>query len=344
LRTYNFNGLKLAVLYTSVILGAGFASGQELLQYFVGYGTSGIWGLMISGVIFAFTGWAVLDICRRENLRSYKSLMTHLLGNRLGFAAEIMVAVFLFVLFAAMLSAGGAMLEQSSDIPFTVGVLGVALAALVVLWFGLEGMVWINIILTPLMVAGGVFIGLYTFFNRTAAAFFQDVIVPGWILAAMAYASYNIVTSLSVLSSVSKLAERPRDCAVGGIVGGAVLTLLGLCMALPLYLHFADVISVEIPFLVVVVGYGQVFSTMYLVLMLCAIITTAISNAFAFVEWLRGYIDIDRRTLCIIFAALGVPAAYVGFSNIVSYVYPIFGLLGVFQIVVVLMSWKGRKT
>jgi len=50
------NGLKLAALYTAIIMGAGFASGQELLQYFVGYGTSGIWGLIAAGVLFSVTG------------------------------------------------------------------------------------------------------------------------------------------------------------------------------------------------------------------------------------------------------------------------------------------------
>jgi uncharacterized membrane protein YkvI len=265
------------------------------------------------------------------------------LGKNLGRIAEWMVAAFLFVLFAAMLSAGGALLEQSGDIPFTVGVLAMALTSLAVLWFGLEGLVWINIVLSPLMVAGGIFIGLYTFFNRTAAAFFQDAVIPGWVLAAVVYASYNIVTSFSVLSSVSTLAKKPRDGLIGGVLGGSVLTLLGLCMALPLYLHFAGVISVEIPFLVIVVGYGRIFTYLYLALMLCAIATTAIANAFAFVEWAKEYLPFGRRALALMLTGLGIPAAYVGFSNIVGYVYPLFGLLGIFQIVVVLLSWKRKQ-
>ena len=204
MRTY-YNGLKLAALYTSIVLGAGFASGQELLQYFVGYGTSGIWGLLVSGLIFALTGWAVLDICRKERLRNYKELMAYLMGRRLGFVSELAVGAFLFVLFAAMLSAGGAMLEQSAGIPFSVGVLAVALVTIAVLWFGLDGLIKVNLILAPLMVAGGIFIGIYTFFNQTAAALFQSIVIPGWIVAAMVYASYNMVTSFSVLASATSI-------------------------------------------------------------------------------------------------------------------------------------------
>jgi len=333
------NGLKLAALYGAVILGAGFASGQELLQYFVGYGTSGIWGLIVAGVLFSLTGWAVLDICHRENCKDYKQLMAQLVGKRLGLGMEWLAAAFLFVLFVAMLSAGGAMLEQATHISFTMGVLALAAIVFAVLWFDLEGMVWINGILTPVMVAGGIFIGLYTFFNRTAGAFFQNTIVPFWVLSAVVYASYNIVPTLSVLSSASRLAASRKDCMIGGLLGGAILTILGICMALPLYLYFSDIIAVEIPFLVIVIGYGHIFTFLYAALMLCAIITTAAINAFAFVEWTRGYIKMPRRIQCAVLTALGIPAAYVGFSNIVSYIYPLFGLLGIFQIVLVLLSW-----
>ena len=336
-------GLKLAALYAAIILGAGFASGQELLQYFVSYGTSGLWGLIVAGVLFALTGWAVLDICRREGCKDYRELMTHLVGKRLGLGFELLAAVFLFVLFVAMLAAGGAMLAQGSDISFTVGLLAISALILIVLLFDLEGIVWINGILTPFMVAGGIFIGLYTFFNRTSEAFFQNIIIPGWILAAVVYASYNIVPTLSVMSSASRLAKNRKDCMTGGLLGGAVLTILGICMALPLYLYFADIIAVEIPFLVIVVGYGRIFTLLYMALMLCAIITTALTNAFALIEWTRAYIKINRRVQCAVLAALGVPAAFAGFSNIVGYVYPLFGLLGIFQIVVVLLSWKNRR-
>lgn len=339
-------GIKLAILYATIIMGAGFASGQELLQYFVGFGTSGLWGLILAGVLFALTGWAVLEICRREGYKDYRELMGGLVGARLGVVFELLAALFLFVLFVAMLSAGGAMVAQGSDIPFTVGIVVISAVILVVLWFDLDGIVLLNTILTPLMVAGGIFIGLYTFFNRTAEAFFQNAVVPGWILAAVVYASYNIVPTLSVMSSASRLAKSRRDCMTGGLLGGAVLTVLGICMALPLYLYFADIISVEIPFLVIVVGYGRVFTLMYMVLMLCAIVTTAITNAFALIEWTRGYISVGRRVQCAVLAVLGVPAAYIGFSNIVGYVYPLFGLLGIFQVVVVLLSWytpSGKK-
>ena len=341
------NGLKLAALYITIIMGAGFASGQELLQYFVSFGTSGIWGLIVAGVIFGFTGWAVLDICRRHGLGDYRGLIGHLCGKRLGTFLEWLVAAFLFVLFVAMLSASGAMLQQASGLPFTVGVLAAAGVTMVAIWFGLNGIVWINAIFAPIMLIGGIFVGLYTFFNRAVGVYqgFENMIVPGWVIAAVVYASYNMITGVSVLASGSRIAKSPGQCMSGGMLGGLALTLLGICMALPLYLHFADIIAVEIPFLVIVVGYGWIFTALYVILMLCAILTTAIVNAFALSEWTAGYLQkVPRRLQCGLIVVFAVPAAYIGFSNIVGYVYPLFGFLGLFQIVLILLSWvKSRQ-
>jgi uncharacterized membrane protein YkvI len=347
------NGFKLAAVFTAVILGAGFASGQELLKYFVNYGLPGLWGLLLSGVVFSLAGWATLDICRKQNLRSFGTFTHYLLGGKLAVIVEWLVCAFLFVLFSAMLAASGAAVKQAFGFNFSWGVAVMGGLCFIVLLFDLKGFVRINMVLMPFMVIGGIFVGLYAFFNQTTAVFAQSIAVPGWIAAAGVYASYNLVTGIPVLASASSLSVKPVDSFTGGVLGGGIMTLLGLCLALPLYLHHKEVISVEIPFLLITLKYGSFFSGLYLLVLFTAIFTTAISNAFALVEWCvsantRGGHNGDARsktrrvkvTLSAIISLLAVGAAYIGFSNIVSFVYPVFGFLGLFMIVVILFSWR----
>ena len=54
--------LKIASIYTAIILGAGFASGQEIATFFTRHGSSGLIGILISGVIFSTVGYIILDI------------------------------------------------------------------------------------------------------------------------------------------------------------------------------------------------------------------------------------------------------------------------------------------
>jgi uncharacterized membrane protein YkvI len=123
-------------------------------------------------------------------------------------------------------------------------------------------------------------------------------------------------------------------------VGGAALTLLGLCLALPLLLHYKNVASAEIPLLMVVMGYGPFFTGLYMAVLLCAIFSTAATNAFAVVEWCFARWKIDKKLISALLCAAGLAAAHIGFSNIVGYAYPVFGWLGAFETAVILMTWR----
>ena len=52
----NKQSIQIALAYMSVVIGGGFASGQEVLQFFTGYGLIGILGTLVSGLMFAFLG------------------------------------------------------------------------------------------------------------------------------------------------------------------------------------------------------------------------------------------------------------------------------------------------
>jgi len=333
-----YSGLQIAAVYASVFLGAGFASGQELLRYFVGFGPMGIWGLILAGIIFSLVGWAVLAICRREEVKTYSDFMEYLLGKRLGTIMEWAVAAFMFSLFVAMLAGAGATARQAFNLPFTVGACIVGILVYIILRFDLEGMVKINVILAPFMIIGGIIIGLFTALVAAAPAFAGPTrgMFLGWFVSALIYASYNLVTGVPVLTATSPLATKKRDPFTGGVLGGAAITILGLCMALPLYLHYSQVINFEIPLLLVALRYGAFFSLLYLGVLVAALVTTAACNGFAVVQWLHGQSKMEKRRAAAILCIVGVIVAHVGFSNIVMYVYPIFGLIGLFKIIVIL--------
>ncbi|MDR0272071.1 MAG: hypothetical protein LBI27_01980 [Clostridiales bacterium] len=340
------NGIKIAIVYGSVFLGAGFASGRELIQYFVGFGRIGMWGLIVSGVLFSLVGWSVLTICRRENITSYSGLMRHLLGNRLGPIMEGLVAAFLFCLFSAMLAGAGATAYQAFYLPFTAGALIVGLIVFGVLCFGLEGIIKINLFLAPLMLLGGIFIGIYSFLAYTTPVFssFGKGLGLAWFLSAIVYGSYNLVTGVPVLAATSKLAETKNHARIGGILGGSVITILGLAMSLPLFLYYADIISLEIPFLHIANNHGYIFSMIYVSVLVSALLTTAACNAFAVMQWLEGRGYKNRVKAAAVLCICAVLSAHIGFSNIVIFVYPIFGFLGLFKIVVILLSAVSKAT
>jgi uncharacterized membrane protein YkvI len=116
--------------------------------------------------------------------------------------------------------------------------------------------------------------------------------------------------------------------------------VLGLAMALPLFLYYADILALDIPFLYIVTGYGGVMSIIYLAVLVAALLTTAACNAFAVLQFLKPAKKIlPALLLCL--AAFA--AAHVGFANIVAYVYPAFGLLGLVKIIVLVVAALSAK-
>jgi len=339
-----FSGLQIAAVYASVFLGAGFASGQELLRYFVGFGPMGVWGLILAGILFSLVGWAVLSICRREKIETYSQFMQHLLGKRLGTVMEWMVAAFMFSLFVAMLAGAGATARQAFNLPFSLGAALVGVIVYIILRFDLEGMVKINVILAPFMIIGGIVIGLFAALVQAQPTFAGPArgVFMGWVLSALVYASYNLVTGVPVLTATAPLIGKKRDSFIGGVVGGGAITILGLCMALPLFLHYSQVVNFEIPLLLIALRYGALFSILYLGVLVAALVTTAACNGFAVVQWLHAHGNQPKRRAAALICIIGVLAAHVGFSNIVMYVYPLFGFLGTFKIIVILIHGYAR--
>ena len=48
--------------FIGVIVGAGFASGQEVLQFFTSFGMLGILGTVIATALFAFLGMNLMQL------------------------------------------------------------------------------------------------------------------------------------------------------------------------------------------------------------------------------------------------------------------------------------------
>ncbi|MDR1000767.1 MAG: hypothetical protein LBL96_08225 [Clostridiales bacterium] len=335
---------RIVGVYISVIIGAGFASGQELMQFFAGYGVLGILGLALAGALFAATAWSVLDICFQQKITSHSELLRFVLGERLGFLIEMIVGFFLCVLFTAMIAGAGATGRQVFDAPFFVGAAITVVLTFTALLFDLDGLVAINARIAPFLAAGGLVIGFLTFFEQTRPVFAQEVF-SNWLISSLIYASYNIVTSISVLAAMSSMITKRKQSSLIGLWSGVIMTLLGFAMIYPLYLHYAEVKALEIPLLVIATRHGRLAQYMYLILLLGAILTTAVSNGFAIVKWIEERFLLPPLLVKILISLLGLAAAHVGFSTLVARIYPIFSIVGLFETGAILLCWfRHRKS
>ena len=158
------NIFKLAFLYVGLVIGAGFASGREVLTYFVSYEKFGIVGIIFAGILFCITGVKSLLIALEKDINSYGDFLKKGFKNLAPFL-EIVTGLFLMAVYSAMISSFGAVFFESFGIKSVYGALLGSLLCGLVFVFGKDGILVINSILTPFIVVFLIFIIFWTFIS-----------------------------------------------------------------------------------------------------------------------------------------------------------------------------------
>ncbi|MDR2939232.1 MAG: hypothetical protein LBV08_02815 [Clostridiales bacterium] len=333
------NIFKIAGVYVAMIVGAGFASGQELMQFFLKYGLWGFLGLAISSFLIFLVGYAVLDISITNNFNSQSDFLRGLTGDKASLIIETLIGFMFFVFYATMVSAAGAAFSQAFNFDFTLVVIVFSVLCFVSLFFGIEAVVKINSSLAPFMVIGGVLTGLYIIIFEAKGVFSPGLLTAAkynWLTSSIAYAAYNIVTAISVLVSVKNIAGNRKTAKRATMLSGACLYLFGSTFLLGLYLNRAFAVNFEVPILAILHKHGDIFEYVYLIILLMAIFTTAVGNGFAFIDFLSSHTKLNKLAKEIILIVLGIVFAHIGFSTLVAKAYPVFAFVGFFEIAIIL--------
>ncbi|MCI9365535.1 MAG: hypothetical protein HFJ54_02740 [Clostridia bacterium] len=81
--------------------------------------------------------------------------------------------------------------------------------------------------------------------------------------------------------------------------------------------------------------FGSVYRYLYGVIILGAIVTTAVSSGFGFLNNVsKNKIQYKRNNAII--CCMSIFISFLGFSNLVNHIYPIFGFLGLIQLILIL--------
>jgi len=337
----NKKSFNIACVYAGTVLGAGFISGKEIMQFFIRFGFKGILGLILSGIIFSAVGVTVLLAVYNNKIKCYTEFSDIIFGKIIGKFLEILSILFLITLFSAMLSGFSQSLYEIFNIPKIIGIAIISISCFYVFLNGINGIVEVNAALSPILIFGGIFIGGYVFFNSSTETFLNtSKLNNNWIVSSIIYCSYNIITAVSVLCSIGKIIDEKKDAIIGGILGGISMCIMGIFIALPLYKFFDSISTAVFPMLNLTIDKNIVIKTLYIIILICAIFTTAIGNGFAIVDWCCARFNINEKIIKILVVLTGIFLSNVGFDNFISFIYPFFGYIGIIQMLLILFKNK----
>lgn len=326
--------LKVTAVYISCIIGAGFASGQEIMQFFTLFGQKGLWGVGLAAVLFSLFGMLIMALAVKLKTSNYQSIYFFILGKQL---ARLMDVLSIFMLpgsLVVMLAASGTIWAEQFGFSVWLGSTLAALITCLVITRGLHGIIAVNLILVPLKIIVIILIALGAICYRhgsihqpLAILSASNMTAGNWVWSSILYVSYNLVLALAVLSSLGRIIPLGVGMA-GGFIGGTVLGVTAALITIAELTFYPEISAVELP-LVYIAGFLNKKLT-YLVglLLWLAILTTAIADAHGLACRMAPKGDWHYKLIGGGMTLAVLPFAGHNFSSLVRLIYPLYGYLG----------------
>lgn len=330
------NVLKVVFVIIGTLIGAGFASGQEVYLFFFSYGMKGLIGILISSIIIGVVIYSTFNILNKYKINTYKDFLNILIpkNTKLKIIANFIINIFILITFFIMIAGFGAYFEQEIGINRLVGSLILAIITFIVFMTSIKGVVKVNELIVPILIGFIFIIGIISIKNIHILNLENYVIrtnYTNFALSAVLYSSYNSILLIPVLITLNNYVKNKKQIFYISFISAIVTILLSVIIFLLLVRVDVDISKLEMPVVYVVSNMFKILRYIYGVIILGSIFTTAISLGVSFLQNTaknkKGYTQIS-----IIMCITSVIISKFGFSNLVSLLYPIFGYLGLIQI------------
>ena len=143
----------VAFAFVGVVVGAGFATGQEIFQFFTSHGIYSIGGIFITGLILTLGGIFVLNTGFRLKSQNHSESIRYYLHPTIAKLFDIILTVFLFSLAIIMTAGGASTINESFGLPFWLSSFILVILILITLFLKFDRLIAVLGGVTPFLVA-----------------------------------------------------------------------------------------------------------------------------------------------------------------------------------------------
>ena len=340
------SALKLAGLYVGTVVGAGFASGQEVMQYFGFHGLGGMWGILTATALFVLYGAVVMSLGQRLQAASHREVVQASGIPWIGTVVDAVITFFLIGVFSTMAAGSGAVFEERFGVPHYLGSAVIVALTVVTVVIGFQGVITAVSFVTPFLLGSVVVVSLLAILNQPVELSWaapERAAVRFWPLSAVTYASYNLVLAVPMLAPAGTLADRStlRQAAV---LGGAGLGLGALAIYLAMSTAVPEVAGWDVPMLFLAGSIARPLSLAYAAILLAEVYTTAVTGLYGFAARLADPKGPRFRAVVVASGVAGFAGSLLGFSELVAKVYAAVGFAGYTLLFTLIVAYFRTRT
>lgn len=323
---------QVATVFIGTIVGAGLASGKEITQFFTQYGIKSFTGIIGCGIFYIIMGSIISKISIHHELDSYSDVINLISPNLIGKLTGFITTLFLISSASIILAGSGALIQQFFGIPKIIGSLIMICISLFFLLRGTDGLIEVNSFIVPGLITTITLISaLYFCFSRDTVSLNNILSFEpkknGIFLSTLLYAGYNTLSASGVIVPLSNQIKKPKIMLVGIAAGVTGLTVLCFMINLLLTVNQPYIYNYEIPLLFVANRFGNIIQAILLMIIWLEMFSTEVSDIYSISKTLEQSFNVDFKKIIFIVISIALIISQFGFGNLITKLYPLFGLL-----------------
>lgn len=342
-KVLNFGGAFIAFL-----IGSGFATGQEVLQYFTSYGYMGILGAFVTMILLLYVGVSFITVGQENKFEKGSDIYKYYCGNTLGVFFDYFSILFIYLSFTVMISGAGATFSQHFGLPVYFGAVAMVILATSTVLFGLNNIVEIIGKIGPAIVVISIALGLISIFQNMDGIVRANEILPSltltkastnWFFAAGSYVGFCMLWLAAFLSSIGATANSKKEAGYGAAIGAIGFSVAVIIVALGLLACIEDVAGSLIPALYLAENIHPLLATFFSFIIVAGIYTTAVPLLWSVSARFTEDKSPKFRTLTVILAIIGmIIGMWLPFDKLVNIVYVINGYVGIVLLILMIIK------
>lgn len=334
------NIFTLVCLILATIIGAGFASGKEIVVFFTNYGLISFLTITLSFFLFYFSVKLFLNYSKTFNTKNIFEVNKQLFGKFSAIFNLFFMFSYCIVLagmYAGIYEVYLTIFNETISKIFTIFTVFIVVFVLI---GGLNRISNFNNIFIPLTILLLIISAILSLKNTNFNINFNSVSnTINALISSFNYVGINMLLASSILLTVGKDYTK-KQIKISSIISCLILVLLIFLF------NFVLINQTKLSDLPMATISGNINKLWGIVVLICiwfAIFSSILSVSYTIVSVVKISIKCELVS-AIITSAFGYVFSLFGFNKIVEFFYPLIGVLGIFLIIIVFIKSINQTT
>lgn len=292
--------LMPGLVFQGVVIGGGYATGRELIEFFAPSGAvGGLLGMAVAALLWGLVMAVSFELCRMTRSYDYMTFFRALLG-RFWWSFEILLFVLMVLILGVVSAAAGEIANHLTGVPPLLGTLALLVAVGILVFYGsavIERFMSAWSILLYVTFGTLVVAALFTFGDDIAARYESASIGNAWFIDGIRYAGYNVACVPTVFFCLRHLETR-REAMTAGLLAGPMGMIPAVCLYVAMMGYYPEITSAAVPSTVLLDRLGSdIFKVIFEIAVLGTLVQTGLGLIHSINERIAATFEARGRVM-----------------------------------------------